>query len=51
MSLYVGELFSSLSRTVLLQSSMASLIAVSVMMTIKGTEPSPAFEAPKMEKI
>jgi hypothetical protein len=30
---------------------MASLIAKSVTMTIKGTEPSPGFEAPKMEKI
>jgi hypothetical protein len=30
---------------------MPSLIAVSVMMTIKGTAPSAAFEAPKIEKI
>jgi sRNA-binding carbon storage regulator CsrA len=51
MSLYVGELLRSLSRTVLLQSSMASLMAVRTIITIKGTASSAGFEAPKMVKI
>lgn len=45
-----GELLSSLSSTVRLQSSIASFTAVTKRMTIKGTEPSPGLEAPNMLK-
>lgn len=47
---WTGELLSSLSSTVLRQSSMASLTAVTNRMTIKGTEPKPGLEAPNMLK-
>jgi hypothetical protein len=50
-SLCTGALFSSLSRTVLRQSSMASLIAVTTRMTMRGTALSAGLLAPKMEKI
>ena len=50
-SRYTGELLSSLSSVVLRQSSMASLMAVRVTMTISGTEPNPGSDPPKMEKI
>lgn len=48
---WTGELLSSLSRTVLRQSSMASFIAVIVTMAINGTELRPAFTPPKIGKI
>ena len=46
-----GALLRSLSRTVLLQSSTASLIAVTTIMTIRGTAFNAGFEAPKIWKI
>jgi hypothetical protein len=46
-----GALFSSLSRTVLRQSSIASLIAVTTRMTMRGTALSAGLLAPKIEKI
>jgi hypothetical protein len=50
-SLWTGALLSSLSRTVLRQSSMPSLTAVTTMMTISGTALSAGLEAPNMENI
>jgi len=50
-SLWTGALLSSLSRTVLRQSSMASLMAVTTRMTMSGTALRAGLEAPKMEKI
>lgn len=46
-----GALLSSLSNTVLLQSSMASLRAVTERMKIRGTAFKPGLDAPKIEKI
>ena len=45
-----GELLSSLSNTVLRQSSMASFTAVTNKITIKGTEPRPGLDAPNILK-
>lgn len=45
---WTGELFSSLSKAVLRQSSIASLIAVTNKMKIRGTASSPGFVAPKI---
>src|SRR5271156_5267383 len=45
---FVCALLSSLSRTVRRQSSIASLNAVTVRITIIGTAPNPGFEAPKI---
>lgn len=50
-SLWTGALFSSLSSTVLRQSSIASLIDVTTRMTIRGTALSAGLEAPNMENI
>lgn len=50
-NLCTGALFNSVSKMVLRQSSIASLIAVTVRMKIRGTAFSAGFEAPKMEKI
>lgn len=50
-SRYTGELLSSASRTVRRQSSMASLIPVTVRIKIMGTAFRPGLEAPKIEKI
>jgi len=50
-SLCTGELFSSLSRTVLRQSSIASFTAVTNRMTIRGAALRAGFEAPNIGKI
>jgi hypothetical protein len=50
-SRWMGALLSSLSRTVLRQSSTASLIAVTTRMTMSGTALRAGLLAPKMEKI
>ena len=50
-SVFVLALLSSLSRTVRRQSSIASLNAVTVRITIIGTAPSPGFDAPKIGNI
>jgi hypothetical protein len=48
---FVLALLSSSSRFVRRQSSMASLMAVMVRITMIGTEPRPGFVAPKMGNI
>lgn len=48
---YTGELFNSLSETVRRQSSIASLMEVATIMTIRGTAFRPGLLAPKMEGI
>jgi len=48
---WIGALFSSVSKTVLRQSSMASLMAVTHRITIRGAALSAGFEAPKIGKI
>lgn len=50
-SRWTGELFKSLSRTVLRQSSMASFTAVTKRITISGTALRAGFVAPKMGNI
>jgi hypothetical protein len=50
-SLCTGALLSSLSRTVLRQSSIASLMAVTTRMTMRGTALRAGLLAPKIENI
>lgn len=50
-SRWTGELFKSLSRKVLRQSSIASFTAVTKRITIRGTALRAGFEAPKMGNI
>lgn len=47
---YTGELFSSVSSTVRRQSSMASFMAVTTMMTIRGTVLRAGLSTPNIEK-
>ena len=49
-NVFVSVLLSSLSRTVLRQSSIASLTAVTTKMTMSGTALRPGLVAPKIEK-
>lgn len=50
-SRWTGELFRSLSRTVLRQSSIASFTLVRIRITISGTALRAGFVAPKMGNI